>query len=403
MATKLLEIELSESIHDLILDGQFESYRILIRYKRQPIGWIHFTGKGEKKVSAAELETAMLHQLSPAIIHTALNKNISNITCTDMPHQGISIVVCTRDRASSLKNCLASLMESVYTNYEIIVVDNAPSNDDTLDVCHQYPVKYVRELRPGLDWARNRGLSEASNDIIAFTDDDVRVDKYWLQTITHIFSNREIMGASGYVAPAEMETTAQELFEFGYGGMGHGFRRRHIYKDKISKQELFWASSFGIGANMAFRKEVFAACGLFHTALDVGTPSHGGGDVEMFHRIVSKGFHFVYDPTMMVWHHHRRTEQQLKKQIYDNGRSFGCYLIHCLKNSSIPPVHLLYYFLKEWLYKWNIKNLLSPHKIPRNFTWQEIKGMLSSPWAYYKTMKWNKTISAGKYANKATN
>jgi GT2 family glycosyltransferase len=393
MATKLLEIELTESLTDLALEDRFESYRILIRAERQPIGWISFAGKGKEKITAAEIESAIIHEISPAIIHKAIYKAIKAFKLPELPNQGISVIVCTRDRTSQLKNCLASLMESDYENYEIIVVDNAPSNDETLHLCSKYPVTYIRELRPGLDWARNRGIKEASNDIIAFTDDDVKVDKYWLQSINNIFSNREVMGASGYVAPAEMETPAQELFEFGYGGMGHGFNRRFIHNEKISRQELFWASSFGIGANMAFRREVFSNCGLFHTALDVGTPSHGGGDIEMFHRIVSKGSLFVYDPCMMVWHFHRRTEDQLKKQVYDNGRSFGCYLIHCLRKSAIDPVTIFYFFFKEWFYKWNLKNLLSSHKIPRQYTWQEIKGMFSSPLAYYRTMKWNKKVS----------
>lgn len=395
MATKLLEIEVSEGITDLIIDDQFEHYRILIRAERQPIGWISFAGKGREKITAAEIESAIIQQISPAVIHSALHKTIRTFKLTELPNQGISIVVCTRDRTAQLKNCLASLMESDYDNYEIIVIDNAPSNDATLHLCSNNPVKYIRELKPGLDRARNRGIKESSNEIIAFTDDDVKVDKYWLQSINKIFSNKEVMGASGYVAPAELETPAQKLFEFGYGGMGHGFRRRFIHKERISRQELFWASSFGIGANMAFRKDALSICGMFHTGLDVGTPSHGAGDIEMFHRIVSMGSLFVYDPSMMVWHYHRRTEVQLKKQVYDNGRSFGCYLIHCIRRSSIGTVPIAYFFLKEWLYNWNIKNMLSPQKIPMTYTLQELKGMLSSPLAYYQTMKWNKKLNRG--------
>jgi GT2 family glycosyltransferase len=394
MATKLLEIELSGGVIDLNVDSRFDSYRLLIRTHRQPIGWINLNSKGIERITSAEIESAIIQQLPGTITHAALLKSTQSPILSQRIQQGISIVVCTRDRTAQLINCLASLVESDYENYEILIIDNAPSNEDTFLLCSKYPVKYIKELRPGLDWARNRGIQEASNEIIAFTDDDVKVDKYWLQAMNKIFSNKEVMGASGYVAPAELETPAQELFEFGYGGMGHGFRRRFIHKERISRQELFWASSFGIGANMAFRKEVFDKCGMFHTALDVGTPSHGGGDVELFHRIVAMGSLFVYEPSMLVWHFHRRTEAQLKKQVYDNGRSFGCYLIHCFNNSSIPSSNIFYFFLKEWFYKWNIKNLLSSEKIPRSYTWQELKGMLSSPLAYYRTMKWNKEVRA---------
>ncbi|HJW17991.1 MAG TPA: glycosyltransferase [Flavisolibacter sp.] len=394
MATKLLEIELSEGLTDLTIDDQYESYRLLIRSEKQPIGWINLNSKGKEKITPSHIESAIIEQLSPAITHEALLKSTHTHNLSQVSQQAISIVVCTRDRTHQLISCLTSLLELDYVNYEILIIDNAPSNDETLELCSRYPVKYIKEMRPGLDWARNRGIQEASNEIIAFTDDDVKVDKYWLQAINNIFSNKEVMGASGYVTPAEMETPAQELFEYGYGGMGHGLRRRFIHKEKISRQELFWASSFGIGANMAFRKDVFSRCGMFHTGLDVGTPSHGGGDIEMFHRIVAKGLLFLYDPKMMVWHFHRRTEAQLKKQVYDNGRSFGCYLIHCLNNSSIPAHNIFYFFFKEWLYKWNVKNIVSAAKIPRSYTWQELKGMLSSPLAYYRTMKWDKEVKA---------
>ena len=64
----------------------------------------------------------------------------------------------------------------------------------------------MRENRPGLDWARNRGIAEARHDIIAFTDDDVRVDRAWLRAIGNAFLDPEIMGVTGFIAPAELES-----------------------------------------------------------------------------------------------------------------------------------------------------------------------------------------------------
>ncbi|HEX6180245.1 MAG TPA: glycosyltransferase [Chitinophagaceae bacterium] len=299
---------------------------------------------------------------------------------------GISVVVCTRDRAHQLSNCITHLLALQYPAFEIIVVDNAPSNEDTRELASKLPVRYVREERPGLDWARNRGIAEAKYAIIAFTDDDVRVHPYWLQEMEKVFRDESVSGASGYVAPAELETPAQHLFESGYGGMGHGFSRRYFHKDKLSNKQLLWASSFGIGANMAFRKEIFSTIGGFDTALDVGTPSHGAGDVEMFHRLVAKGYLFVYEPSMLVWHHHRREESALKKQIFDNGRSFGCYLIDCFRKRTVPRSTILQFFFVEWFWKWNMKNLFSRKKlIPASYTFAELRGMMTSPVAYMKT------------------
>ena len=49
-------------------------------------------------------------------------------------------------------------------------------------------MRYVREDRPGLSCARNRGLREARAGIVAFTDDDVRVDPLWVAALVRGFA-----------------------------------------------------------------------------------------------------------------------------------------------------------------------------------------------------------------------
>ena len=63
---------------------------------------------------------------------------------------------------------------------------------------------------------------------------------------------------------------------------------------------------------MAFRREFFAEAGLFDPALDVGTPTNGGGDLEMFLRVMKTGHALVYEPLAMVRHRHRRTYEDLR-------------------------------------------------------------------------------------------
>jgi GT2 family glycosyltransferase len=154
-----------------------------------------------------------------------------------------------------------------------------------------------------------------------------------------------------------------------------------------------WASSFGIGANMAFRREVFQKIGGFDTALDVGTPSRGAGDIELFHRLVVSGYLFVYEPSMLVWHYHRKENTALYRQIFNNGCSFGCYLIDCFRKKTVNRSAILQFFIFEWLFNWNIKNLIHPTKIPRNLSLIELYGMLTSPFSYWKTKKRDKEIS----------
>jgi glycosyltransferase involved in cell wall biosynthesis len=90
--------------------------------------------------------------------------------------------------------------------YEIIIVDNAPSNDDTKTLVAELPVRYIREKRLGLNWARNRGLQEARYPIVAFTDDDAKVDEHWLYAINNAFRDENVKAVSGMVGPAELNT-----------------------------------------------------------------------------------------------------------------------------------------------------------------------------------------------------
>jgi GT2 family glycosyltransferase len=145
---------------------------------------------------------------------------------------------------------------------------------------------------------------------------------------------------------------------------------------------LLWASNFGVGANMAFRREIFRSIGFFDPALDVGTPSGGGGDVEMFHRLVANGNTLVYEPAALVWHQHRRQAAGLRKLIFDNGRSFGGYLLTCMRKENLSRGSILYFAVRHWLWAWLIYRLLKPGSYPRSLVWIELTGALLSPLAY---------------------
>lgn len=391
---KVFALDISQEISSIPFEDGYEHYYALIKNKNHPLGWLYFKKTDDAHISAEEIEELIKQRIGYPMIREMFIESVNVQQKENFKQEPISVVVCTRNRTSYLKNCLHALMNLDYPDYEIIVVDNAPSNDETYEYVSTLPVKYVIEKRPGLDWARNMGIKEAKNSIVAFTDDDALVDKQWLQEISRAFANNEVMAVTGFVAPAELETGAQRLFELGYGGMGHGFIKRVLRNTDLTDNQLIWASNFGVGANMAFRKDVFQNIGGFDVALDVGTPSCGGGDIEMFHRLVAKGFTLVYQPSMIVWHTHRKDYAGLKKQISDNGKSFGCYLISCYQNKTVGGLSLLKFLLVDWLYKWILKSLLKPSpKVPRSFTLRELLGMISSPIAFLQSKKRAKQIN----------
>jgi glycosyltransferase involved in cell wall biosynthesis len=395
MATLVLELELTAGVVPLVIEPPYNGCRILVRHQHIPLGWIRLSTKKQRNYSVDELMELISKQLGWAVVNQFLltEKNtVPQIT----EFAPISVIVCTRNRTHFLSSCLTALVSLSYPVFEIIVVDNAPSNDDTAKLVAGMPVRYVKEERKGLDWARNRGIKEAKYDLLAFTDDDARIDGFWLHAIDKAFKEKQVMAVSGLVAPAELKTAAQHIFELGYGGMGHGFEKKYFTRRQLGNRRLLWASSFGIGANMAFRKKVFHDIGYFDVAFDVGTPTNGGGDVEMFFRLVSRGFTMMYEPSMLVWHTHRESMQALRKQIRDNGCSTGCFLIHVFRQGSIRRLSVIRFLLIEWFWNWNIKNLFRKQKyLPRSLSLFEISGLFKSPFAYWQSQKMEKRIHGG--------
>ncbi len=393
MAIFIREIDISKAIDAIAVPDGYRRCYLLIRVGNRPIGNIVLPVNENNEISEKQILDKCRQQFSWELMNIEVEQYFGLMTKPLKKLTGVSVVVCTRNRPDYLKDCIRSLQASDHDLFEIVVVDNAPENDQTFSLAIEFGVKYIREDRPGLDFARNRGIREASFDIVAFTDDDARVDQGWIRAISEVFENDEVMAATGTVVPAELETAAQELFELGYGGMGHGFYRRVLKKENLTASALISASSFGVGANMAFRKTVFSRIGWFDPALDVGTPSCGGGDIDMFHRVVSKGFTLIYEPSMVVWHLHRRDVRGLLKQVYQNGKSFSCYLITCYANDTVSKLSLVIFFLRDWLYRWHLKNLIRRNRVPRKLMVMELLGVCSSPVAYLKSKRYAKSVT----------
>lgn len=302
-----------------------------------------------------------------------------------MVRPAISVVVCTRDRTALLEGCLQSLLALDYPDYEVLVIDNAPSDNATERLAAGFPVRYVREPLPGLDRARNRGIAEARHGLIAFTDDDARPDPGWLSALARAFADPEVAAVTGRVVAAELETPAQRYFEHVYGGMGKGERPRLFRREQMGPAELLAIQAVGVGANMAFRRGVLERAGGFDPALDVGTPACGGGDLDMFHRVVAGGGTLRYEPDALVRHHHRREMNGLYRQLRDDGRSYGVYLMKRWREREVPRRSVARFFLfrwAPWLAGRVVLGLLGRHRLPLPLLWASLWGALQAPWAY---------------------
>ena len=228
----------------------------------------------------------------------------------------VSVVVCTRDRPEALARCLASLRELRVRPREIVVVDNAPSDDATRRIVAALPdVRYVREQRPGLSRARNAGVGASSADIVAFTDDDVVVAPDWITRLTAPFADARVMAVTGIVLPAELESGAQRLAEERLWSFNREFRPRTFdarYFARLRTRGVpVW--HIGAGANMAVRRDAFARVGLFDERLGAGAAGCSE-DSELWYRLLAAGWSCAYEPAAVLFHFHRADLDGLRRQ-----------------------------------------------------------------------------------------
>ncbi|MGH3067196.1 MAG: glycosyltransferase [Streptosporangiaceae bacterium] len=249
----------------------------------------------------------------------------------------ISVVICTRDRPEQLASCLRSVGQQEYPRFEVLVIDNAPSTDKVRALAgaglDRVPLRYVREPRPGLSWARNAGAAAAAGEIIAYLDDDEEPDRHWLAGLAAGFSRgRDIGCVSGIVLPARLDTPAQEWFEeLGGHSKGRGFSPA-IFAASGPQSPLFPLPPFGVGANMAFRREALAAIGAFDVALGAGTPARACEDTLALTMVLLAGYRIAYEPAALMRHHNRVDLDGLGYQVEGYGIGLTAYYAALLRH-----------------------------------------------------------------------
>ena len=388
LPVQLIDLDLTQNLPEVLIKENYGYLCINVFIKNKPIGKLVFDCKKKESITKEELYIGIHRNFLQQIRNYVLLYNIVGNRKDNHGPPAISIIICTRNRSENLRRCLTSLKSIEYPDYEVLIVDNCPENDSTSNVVKEFNYRYTVENNAGLNFARNRGVKEAKNDIVAFIDDDAIATKWWLDRIGESFKDKDIYAVTGLILPAEIETEAQLDFEL-YGGMGKGYNTRIVNIRELDNYERFWASSWGAGTNMAFRKEIFEKISSFNVLLDVGTPTAGGGDIEFFYRIVYAGYKLKYEPSALVKHYHRRDKKSLLKQIFNNGKSFPAYLLEIRLFSE--KKYLYWFAFRYWFIGWIIKrliiSLLIGDKRTFIFAFEELKGVSTSLSSYYKSKK----------------
>ncbi len=307
----------------------------------------------------------------------------------------VTVIVGTRDRSRDLERCLESLQGVEHDNLEILVVDNAPVDDSTARLVKRMAsgdprLRYVCEDRPGLSHARNRGAHEARGEILAFADDDVRVDPLWVAGLLRGFDRRQDVGCvTGIVASASLERAVEQYFDarVSWSRCEH----RLFAADRgphDSWLHPYAAGAFGTGANVAFRATVLREIGGFDECLGPGTPVAAAEDLDVFVRVLLSGYRLSYEPGALVWHAHRGSEGDLDKQMYAYGKGLAAYLCKYAVSRRTGPDVAARSLFGVWHFTVLMRRSRMAAKqtiVGHHVLGPELLGLLVGPWAYLRS------------------
>ncbi len=339
-AMKIMEVELSQPLPAVSCDSKYRRLSVLARLHSEPIGTCTVDLEF-REISPEHLGEILWRELGDVIAERftaaslpaphALNACALDVDPDSWPFLQarskvleappfISVVICTYNRPDRLRACLQHLRRQQYPAFEVVVVDNCPKTDAAREIVAALSdprYQYVVEPRVGLSRARNRGVSVAAGDVVAFLDDDEEPDVFWLAALARGFARGDDVGCvTGLILPARLDTAAQVLFEeLGGHSKDRGFKPA-IFSRTGPQSALYPRPPFGAGGNMAFRRETLWRIGRFDTALGAGTPALGAEDTLALTLAMLTGHKIAYEPAAFVRHHHCRDFRSLARQLH---------------------------------------------------------------------------------------
>lgn len=239
----------------------------------------------------------------------------------------LSVVICTYNRGKYLPMVLDSLKKQQYpfSSFEILLVNNN-STDQTDKIIQEYqqenptlPLTYIIEYNQGISYARNRGVTESTGDIIVFIDDDETVEPNFLRNVDDFFTRYPDAGiSSGPVIPVYESQKPQWLSHYTMRLVTGAYQKGNHIK-------LLPPKDYPGTGHACFRKALFLKYGAFDTSLGrKGNSLMGAEDKDFFLRLMHGGEKCYYLPSAKIYHHipdSKLTDEHFKKLTYALGRS----------------------------------------------------------------------------------
>ncbi|MGB8168855.1 MAG: glycosyltransferase [Chthoniobacteraceae bacterium] len=247
----------------------------------------------------------------------------------------VSVIVCSYNGGKTLKECLESLDQVTYPDFEIVLVDDGSKDDSQAIVTawlerrreksavimkdeaaaltvkgqhHEARVEvytgaiglpgfiWITQPNMGLSYARNAGAHAARGEIFAYTDSDCMPDSDWLYYLVGTLISGEYVGVGGPNVSPPAVNWIQAAVSAAPGGPSHV-----LLTDVVAEHIP--------GCNMAFHRAAFESVGGFDTEY-----RKAGDDVDFCWRLQTNGGVIAFSPSAIVWHYRRFTLTAFRKQ-----------------------------------------------------------------------------------------
>src|SRR5215218_7724320 len=213
-----------------------------------------------------------------------------------------SVVVCAYQAEDTIEECLRSLTELDYPDYEVLVVDDG-STDATAQIARSFPVRLLSKDRLGLSGARNVGLEQAEGEFVAYIDADAQADSDWL---TYLALLLEVPGTAGAGGPNPVPPDDPPVAQCVARAPGGPI---HVLLDDERAEHV-------PGCNMAFWRERLLEIGGFDPIYRAA-----GDDVDVCWKLLDRGYDIRFHPSALVWHRRRDSVKAFWRQQLGYGKA----------------------------------------------------------------------------------
>ncbi len=189
----------------------------------------------------------------------------------------VSIIIPTYNCAKYITGAVESILAQTYKDYEVIIVDDGSTTDNTKEVLTPYTkkglVKYIYQENSGVSAARNKGIKEAKGEYIAFLDADDIWEPEFLQTFSMYWDKYDFLMCDNYrtecdkdnnVISREIQKRPRDLqedllyFLLKHGGIGSPDRVM-IRKDFLKKHAIAFDESLPFREDKDFYVQIAQA------------------------------------------------------------------------------------------------------------------------------------------------